>query len=261
MIRVGIGGWVFEEWRGTFYPPKLPHAQELAHASRALTAIEINSTFYRAQSPASFKKWAAETPEDFVFSVKGPMSVVGRKALGESKPLVEKFLQTGVLELGQKLGPLFWQMTPYKRFDEAEMRAFFEALPNKAGKLRLRHAIEVQHKSFVDPAFVSLAKAAGVAIVYVDSAKHPPIADLTADFSYARLERTQEAEETGYPKAAIDAWALRAKQWAEGVTPKDLARIVAAPAEKTKREVFIYFISGAKVRAPAAAMALIERLR
>jgi uncharacterized protein YecE (DUF72 family) len=259
MIRAGIGGWNFEEWRGTFYPKGLAQSKELNFASRALTSIEINGTFYRTPSAESFHKWASEVPDGFVFSVKAPMSVVGRKALAETGPQIEKFFESGVLDMGSKLGPLFWQLPPTKKFDAAEIGKFFGMLPAKHAGRALRHAIEVRDKSFVAPAFVDLARKHNVAIVLVDSEKHPPIADPTADFMYLRLQNTEEKIATGYKPAEIKTWAARAKAWEKGGVAEDLELVGKKPA-KAERDVFVYFISGAKVRAPAAAQALLKEL-
>lgn len=243
MIRVGIGGWSYEPWRETFYPKDVPAAKELEYASRQVTAIEINATFYRTQSAASFKKWAAATPDDFMFSVKAPRAAVQRKDLREAAQSIEWFLNSGVGELGSKLGPIFWQMAPYKKYDPAEMGAYFDLLPAKLGKLKLRHAIEVRHESFACDEFMDLARKRNIAVVTVESEKHPLIVEPTADFAYARLELTQSDEPTGYPKAALKKWLKAARDW-----------------EKTG-EVFLYFISGAKERNPAAAKAMLELLR
>ncbi|MGE0596274.1 MAG: DUF72 domain-containing protein [Hyphomonadaceae bacterium] len=242
MIRVGIGGWNYEPWEESFYPNALPKAKQLEYASTKVTAIEINATFYRTQSAASFKKWAAATPDNFMFSVKAPRAAVQRKDLREAAQSIEWFFSSGVGELGAKLGPIFWQMAPYKKYDDAEMRAYFDMLPKKLGKLTLRHALEVRHASFTDPAFLELARERNVAVVTVESEKHPLIVEPTADFAYARLELTQSNEATGYPKAALNAWSKTARDW-----------------EKSG-DVFLYFISGAKERNPAAAMAMIELL-
>ncbi|MEQ1619746.1 MAG: DUF72 domain-containing protein [Terricaulis sp.] len=242
MIRVGIGGWSYEPWRESFYPKDVPAAKELEYASRQVTAIEINATFYRTQSAASFKKWAAATPGDFVFSVKAPRAAVQRKDLREAAQSIEWFFGSGVGELGDKLGPIFWQMAPYKKYDEAEMRAYFDLLPEKLGKRTLRHAIEVRHESFACDDFMSLARARNIAVVTVESEKHPLIVEPTADFAYARLELTQADEPTGYPKPALKKWLHIARGW-----------------EKS-RDVFLYFISGAKERNPAAAKAMLELL-
>jgi uncharacterized protein YecE (DUF72 family) len=231
-IRVGIGGWSYEPWDETFYPSTLPKAKQLEYASSKVTAIEINATFYRTQSATSFKKWAASTPDDFMFSVKAPRAAVQRKDLREAKESIEWFFNSGVGELGAKLGPIFWQMAPYKKFDAAEMMAYFDMLPDKLGKRTLRHALEVRHDSFTDDAFLKLARARNIAVVCVESEKHPLIADPTADFAYARLELTQSNEETGYPKPALKSWAKKARDW-----------------EKTG-DVFLYFISGARSAIP-----------
>lgn len=242
MIRVGIGGWSYEPWEESFYPADLPAAKQLEYASRQVTAIEINATFYRTQSAASFKKWAAATPNEFVFSVKAPRAAVQRKDLREAAQSIEWFFSSGIGELGAKLGPI-WQMAPYKKYDNAEMRAYFDMLPAKLGKLKLRHAIEVRHASFTDPGFMALARERNIAVVTVESEKHPLIVEPTADFAYARLELTKAEEPTGYPKPALKKWLKTARDW-----------------EKSG-DVFLYFISGAKERNPAAAKAMLELLK
>jgi uncharacterized protein YecE (DUF72 family) len=261
MIRVGIGGWVSKPWRGAFYPKGLPQAQELTYASRHLTSIEINGTFYRTQKPASFRKWAEETPDGFVFSLKGPQFATNRRVLAEAGPSVERFFASGVLELGPKLGPVLWQMAPTKRFDPEDFAAFLALLPPRVDGKAIRHVVEVRHESFVTPAFIELLRKFSVAVVLVESAKHPPIADVTSDFVYLRLQGTSEKVATGYPPKALDTWAKRARTWAGGGVPDDLATLAEKPPAKQRRDVFIYMISGAKVRAPAAAMALIERVK
>jgi uncharacterized protein YecE (DUF72 family) len=243
MIRVGIGGWNFEGWRGTFYPEDLPQAKELDYASRRLTAIEINATFYRTQSAASFRKWAEATPDDFVFSVKAPRAAVQRKDLREAKESIEWFFNSGVSELGGKLGPIFWQMAPYKKFDAEEMSAYFDMLPQTLKKRSLRHALEVRHASFACEEFMKLARERNIAVVTVESEKHPLIVEPTADFSYARLELSQASEPAGYTKSALKKWAKTAREW------------------EKNGDVFLYFISGAKERNPAAAMAMLEMLQ
>jgi uncharacterized protein YecE (DUF72 family) len=242
MIRVGIGGWSYDPWWGTFYPADLPKAKELEFASSKMTAIEINATFYRTQSAASFKKWANATPDNFLFSVKAPRAAVQRKDLREAKESVEWFFNSGVGELGDKLGPIFWQMAPYKKFDAAEINAYFDMLPEQLNKRPLRHAIEVRHASFACDEFMSLARKRNVAVVTVESEKHPLIVEPTADFAYARLELTQASEPTGYPQAALQKWAKTARDW------------------EKKGDVFLYFISGAKERNPAAAQAMLKLL-
>jgi uncharacterized protein YecE (DUF72 family) len=261
MIRVGIGGWIFAPWRGTFYPKGLPQARELAFASQKLTSIEINGTFYRTQKADSFRRWAGETPDDFVFSLKGPQFATHRSVLAEAGPSIERFFGSGVLELKAKLGPVLWQFHPSKKFDPEDFAAFLALLPRAIEGRTIRHAVEVRHASFVTPAFVELLRQHSVAPVLVESDKHPLIADLTADFVYARLQRTLADEPTGYPPAALRAWAARAKTFAAGGAPADLATVApTAPRAATERDVFIYMISGAKELAPAAAIALIERL-
>ena len=260
MIRVGIGGWTYEPWRGTFYPAGLKHADELAYAASKLTAIEINGTFYRTQSAASFAKWRDETPEGFVFSVKGHRAVVNKKVLGEAGEAIAWFLGSGVTELGDKLGPLLWQFAPFKKFDADDFGAFLALLPEKAGGLPLRHVVEVRHASFLVPEFVALIAKHGVAVVYADSDDYPAIADVTADFVYTRLQRSREAEPAGYSLKELDTWAARAKTWSSGGVVDDLPRYGAGKVAKKKRDVFAFLIAGDKVRAPAAAQALIERL-
>jgi uncharacterized protein YecE (DUF72 family) len=260
MIRVGIGGWVFKPWRGTFYPEGLPQARELEHASRAVTTIEINGTFYGSQKPASFQRWAAETPDDFVFSLKGPRFTTHRRVLAEAGPSIERFFASGVRELKSKLGPTLWQLPPTKSFEAADFAAFLALLPQRLDGRPIRHAVEFRHPSFCVPEFVALMRKFSVAIALVDSEAHPLIADVTSDFVYLRLQRTEEAIDTGYPPAALATWAKRAHAWAEGSAPSDLTTLAPASGAKTKRDVFVYMISGAKLRAPAAAQALLAKL-
>ena len=259
-IRVGIGGWVYESWRGVFYPKGLGQAEELAYASRRVTSIEINGTFYGTQKPESFRRWADETPDDFIFSLKGPRYATHRRVLAEAGESIERFFGSGVLELKSKLGPLVWQFAPTKKFDAEDFAAFLALLPQRLDGRSMRHAVEVRHESFVAQAFIDLLRKHSVAPVLVDSEKHPMIADVTSDFVYLRLERSSEPIETGYRPAEIDRWANRAKTWAEGSAPDDLPIIAQPMSGSRKRDVFVYMISGAKVRAPAAAIALIDRL-
>ena len=261
MIRVGIGGWTYEPWRGAFYPQGLKHADELKYASEHLTSIEINGTFYRSQGPKSFQKWRDETPENFVFAIKGHRAVVNKKVLAEAGEALDWFFKSGVLELGPKLGPFLWQFAPFKKFDADDFGAFLALLPEEAGGMKLRHVVEVRHASFLVPEFVALLNKHGVAVVYADSDDYPAIADVTAPFVYLRLQRTAENIPTGYSDGDLDLWTKRAKLFAAGGEPDDLPRFGTKHAAKKKRDVFVYMISGAKVRAPAAAMALIERVK
>jgi uncharacterized protein YecE (DUF72 family) len=242
-IRVGIGGWVYPPWRGAFYPPGLRQAEELAYASRHVTAIEINGTFYRIQTPASFRKWHDETPDDFAFSLKGPRFLTHRAELASAAPYFDRFLASGLLDLHGKLGPILWQFAPTKQFDEADLAAFLDLLPREREGRPLRHVIEARHRSFQCPAFTDLLRKHGAAVALVDDMHHPEFAELTADFVYLRLRRCAEDEPAGYPPDALDRWAERLRAWsAEG------------------SDCFLYFINGAKIRAPAAAQALIARL-
>jgi uncharacterized protein YecE (DUF72 family) len=261
MIRVGIGGWVFKPWRGELYPPELPQARELEYASRRLSTIEINGTFYRTQTPASFRKWASETPDDFVFSVKAPRSATQRRVLAEASSSIERFVGSGITELGAKLGPILWQLHPSKKFDPDDVAAFLELLPASVNGHALRHVIEAKHTSFHDLSFVALARKRAAAIALIDADKYSPVADVTADFVYARLQRTSESVTTGYSPAMLDQWVKRAQAWAKGGAPDDLPTLGGKASKQAPRDVFIYMISGAKARNPAAAMALIERLK
>jgi len=260
-IRVGIGGWTFEPWRGVFYPKGLPHARELAYASEHLTTIEINGTFYRTQTPATFAKWASEVPDGFVFSVKGPRYAVNRRVLAEAGDSIKRFLDSGPLEMGDKLGPCLWQFAPTKKFDPVDFGKFLELLPAKLDGRKLRHVVEVRHASFCTPEFIALLRAFETPVVYAEHDSYPGFADPIGDFVYARLQKGQDTIATAYPPKELDAWAKRAAVWAEGGVPKDLA--LTDPKHKPKatpRDVFAYFIHEGKVRAPAAAMAMIERL-
>lgn len=266
IIRAGIGGWTFAPWRGVFYPEKLPQAKELQFASRALSTIEINGTYYRSQTPATFAKWARDVPDGFVFSVKGPRFATNRRVLAEAGDSIKRFLDSGPTHLQDKLGPLLWQFAPTKKFDEADFGAFLELLPGEFDGLPLRHAVEVRHESFKDARFVALARRFGAAIVYADHPTYPAIADLSGTFVYARLQKGEDDIATGYPPKQISKWAAAAKTWAEGSVPKVLDDETYAPALSSKdkakpRDVFVYFIHGGKVRAPAAAQALMTILQ
>ena len=261
-IHVGVGGWVYEPWRETFYPPGLPKTQELEYLSRRVTAIEINATYYRTQSPASFAKWRDATPDGFVFAVKATRYATNRRVLAEAGESVERFVDSGLAELGPKLGPLVWQFATSKVFDADDFAAFLALLPPKIGALKLRHVMEVRHPSFMSADYLALARLHGVATVFADSDDYPSFADPTADFVYARLMRTESAVATGYAPARIDALAAAATSWSVGKEPAAAwPRIEPAPTgAQPSRDVFLFFISGAKERAPAAAVATLAAL-
>ena len=260
-IRAGMGGWLYAPWRGVFYPKGLRQADELAYAASHVTTIEINATHYRLQSPQSFRKWADTAPDGFVFSVKGPRLVTQQKVLAETGNFIERFIGSGLIELGDKLGPILWQFAPFKKFDEADFAKFLEHLSETLDGRRLHHVVEVRHSSFQNQVFIRLLRDHGVSAVFVDAEDFPSMADVTSEVVYARLQRGDDAIETGYPPTALDQWVARARLWAGGEHPEDLPLVDAAhkPANKP-RDVFIYFIHEGKLRAPAAAMAFIERL-
>ena len=243
-IRIGIGGWDYAPWRSSFYPPGWPQRRALEYASSVLTSIEINSTFYRNATPALFAGWAARTPDDFVFAVKASRYATHRKVLGEAGESVARFLDSGLAELGDKLGPILWQLAASKRFDAGDVEAFFRLLPVRLGKRRLRHVLDARHPSFLCPEYLALARRYRVATVLTDSPKFTQFDTLTADFAYVRLMNAQATRSTGYRKPALQRWAAQALDWhAAG-----------------RRDVFIYFINGAKERAPAAALQMLRTL-
>lgn len=260
-IRAGIGGWTYKPWRGVFYPAGLPQAHELRHAATHLTTIEINSTYYGSQKPESFRKWAREVPDGFLFSVKGSRFTTNRRVLAEAGESITRFFDSGVLELGDRLGPILWQFAPTKRFDEADFGKFLELLPAEIGGRRLRHVVEVRHDSFCTPPFIALLRRFSVPVVFADHHDYPAIANLTGDFVYARLQKGDDAIPTAYLPRELDTWAKRVRAWAGGGEPGDLPRIDVADQSPAKpRDVFVYFIHEGKIHAPAAAMALMERL-
>ncbi len=259
-IHVGVGGWTFEPWRGEFYPKGHPQKRELEYASRKLTSIEINGTYYGSQKPESFSKWHDETPDDFIFALKGSRFTTNRRALAEAGSSIERFFSTGVLNLKHKLGPINWQLMATKKFDPEDFEGFLKLLPKSVEGHAIRHAVEVRHNSFRTTDFIALARDYGVAIVMAADSQYPQIADVTAPFVYARIMGTIESEAAGYAKSAIGTWAERARTWASGGTPDGLETVAAKPAKTAARDVFLYVISGFKVRNPAAAMAIIERL-
>jgi uncharacterized protein YecE (DUF72 family) len=260
-IRIGVGGWTYEPWRGVFYPDGLVHRRELEFASRKLTAIEINGTYYGSQKPESFAKWHDETPDDFMFSVKGPRFTTNRRVLAEAGASIERFFNSGVMQLRNKLGPVNWQFMPTKKFDPEDFEGFLKQLPKSVAGRAVRHAVEVRHESFRTADFVALARDHGVAIVIAGDSEYPQIADLTAPFVYARIMGTTDAEPMGYSDDALDRWVRRAEQWAAGGSADGLQTAGASQGDKTGRDVFLYVISGFKERNPAAAIAMIERLK
>ncbi len=259
-IRTGIGGWTYEPWRGAFYPENLPKTKEQDFAVNHLQTIEINGTFYRTQTPATYAKWRDTAPNGFVYAVKALQYCVAKKKLAEADESIARFLGSGLTELGDKLGPILWQFRDTRKFDADDIAAFLALLPVKIDGVPVRHAIEARHESFACPEFVDLARKHGAAIVVADHIERPMIADPTADFIYARLMSSEMSERDGYDAKALDRWADVARQWAKGERPDDLTYVTDAPADKKPRDVFAYFISGAKVRNPAAAMALAKRL-
>jgi uncharacterized protein YecE (DUF72 family) len=260
VIRIGIGGWTYEPWRGTFYPDKLPQKRELEYASRQLTSIEINGTFYGSQKPDTYAKWRDETPDGFVFSLKAPRFSTNRRTLADAGDTIARFFASGVMELKDKLGPINWQLPPTKKFDLIDFEAFLKLLPQEAEGRMLRHVVEVRHDSFRSADFVALMRERGVAVAIAADSSYPQIADPTAPFVYARIMGTKETEEAGYSDAALDLWAARAKAWASGAVTDGLDRIQPQRVDRKARDVYLYVISGDKVRNPAAAMDLLRRL-
>ncbi len=262
-IYVGIGGWNYEPWRGVFYPDGLAQAKELGYAASRLTSIEINSTFYGSQKPESFRKWASAVPDGFKFSVKGPRFATNRRVLAQAGDFIKRFIDSGVLELRDRLGPLLWQFAPTKKFDAADFGKFLELLPAKAGGASLRHVVEVRHASFRAPDFIALVRKFGIPVVFTDHETYPSLADVTGDFVYARLQQGQDAIPTAYPAKELEAWAGRLQMWAQGKEPSDLPRVEPAHAARkvAPRDVFAYVIHEGKIRAPFAAIELIARIR
>ncbi len=258
-IYVGIGGWVFPDWRDNFYPKGLSQKRELEYASSRLTGIEINGTYYGSQKPESFRKWHDGTPKDFVFTLKGPRFATNRRVLAEAAESIERFFASGVTELKDKLGPVNWQFMATKKFDAADFEAFLKLLPRKVNGLAIRHAVEVRHDSFKDKAFIDLCRKHDTAIVFAADSEFPLIGDVTADFVYARIMGTQAKEKLGYPAATLKTWAERARDWEKGASPK-ASMLLAPAAPKKKRDVFLFVISGAKEKNPAAAQAIISAL-
>ncbi len=243
-MRVGIGGWTFPPWRGTFYPPGLPQAKELEFASNQLGAIEINATFYGRQSPKSWAAWGAAVPYGFHFAIKGSRFCVTRPKLADAGEGVGNFLAQGLSALGLKLGPILWMLAARRQFDRDDIARFLELLPRELDGIKLRHALEPRHESFRDDRFFDLCREQDVAIAFGDDDEFPCIEADTASFAYARLQRMREEVPTGYDEAALGAFAKRARRW-----------------QKAGRDAYMFMINGAKIRAPAAALALQDKLR
>lgn len=263
-IYIGIGGWNFEPWRGTFYPDGLSQKKELDYASRKLTSIEINSTYYGAQKPETFAKWRDETPEGFIFCVKGSRYTTNRRVLAEAGESIEKFITSGITELKDKLGPINWQFMATKKFDVEDFEAFLKLLPASYDGVRLRHAVEVRSPTFQTPEFIDMARHYKVAVVNAFDEDFPQIGDQTADFAYLRLLGTEENEPIGYAQSALDEWSGRLKAIEKGTVPEDIACVGEKKRHENgakRRDVFAYVISGDKVKNPHAAMALIERVK
>ena len=260
-IRIGIGGWTFAPWRDNFYPKGLVQRRELEHASRHVTAIEVNGTYYGTQKPATYAKWRDEAPDGFVFSAKAPKRIMQSRILARTGPQVDDFVG-GIASLGPKLGPLVWQFDRGVRIDRDDFAAFLQLLPAQVDGMALRHVLDVRDPGFVDAAYLDLARRHGCATVFTDSPEHPSFADLTSSFVYARLMRSRAEIATGYPEAELRQWADRARTWAAGGEPGDLPRIGSGPgpAPGQPRDVFVFFIAAAKERNPAAAMALLGML-
>ncbi len=285
-IRIGISGWRYKGWRGVFYPPKLQQRRELEYAAESFNTVEINGTFYSLQRPESFRRWAAETPDDFVFAVKGSRFITHMKKLRGVETAFANLLASGVLELGKKLGPMLWQFPPQMHFDAERFAEFFALLPRSTGQaaelarqcdermlnrcvlnaevdLPLRHAVEIRHESFCTPAFLALLRAHDVGLVVADTVEWPLLLDVTSSLVYVRLHGSEQLYASGYTEEALEVWAERVVQWARGETPaaeEDRAnparRIEAAAAPVQPRDVFVYFDNDAKVRAPFDARSL-----
>ena len=259
-IRVGVGGWTYEPWRNNFYPKGLAHSKELEYASRKLTAIEVNGTYYSTFKPATFARWRDETPDGFMFSLKANRFATNRKLLSTAGESIARFLGSGIEELGDKLGPIVWQFVPTKQFDPGDFEDFLALLPGSVAGRALRHVLDVRHESFKTPAYLALARRHRAATVFTDSDDYPSFADVTGGFVYARLMRTDASQPEGCPPAWFAPLAACAQAWRDGAEPAGLPRIEPAPALAAPRDVFVYFIGGAKEKAPAAAMALIRHL-
>ena len=259
-IYIGVGGWTFEPWRGGFYPDGLTQKRELEFASRKLTSIEINGTYYGSQKPESFAKWHDETPDDFVFAVKATRYATNRRVLAAAGESIEKFFNSGLMNLKRKLGPINWQFMATKKFDPEDFEGFLQLLPKSVDGQPIRHALEVRHDSFRTPEFIALARKYDAAIIIAGDSKFPQIADITAPFVYARIMGSTESEVAGYSKKALDQWADRARAWQAGKVAENLKAVTPQKVDGIARDVFLYVISGYKERNPEAAMQLITRV-
>jgi len=260
-IRTGIGGWVFPAWRGgAFYPPGLVQREELAYASARLGCIEINSTFYRAQTPAVYAQWRAQTPPGFVFSAKAPRTITQARDLSTVGSRAEDFIG-GIVALGDRLGPLVWQFAERHPAMAQEFDRFLQGLPRQAGGQRLRHALEVRNRAAWTPELLAVARAHNVALVFSGSADYPSFADPTADFVYARLMQARANLRIGYPERVLEQWCLRAMRWARGEDNPDLPHLAPEAPASGPRQVYVLFIGAAKQRNPAAALALQAQLQ
>lgn len=255
-VRAGIGGWTFAPWEGTFYPDKLAKTKQLAFAASKLKTIEVNGTYYSTFTPATFAKWAGDVPDGFIFALKGNRFITNRKILATAGESLDRFLKSGISELGPHLGPLVWQFAHTKKFEPEDFEVYLQLLPKAQDGVALRHAVEVRHPSFVVPEFPALCRKYGVAICHADHAAYPEIADVTADFVYSRLQKGNDDILTAYDEQDLGRWSGIARQWAEGLEPDRLVYAdPVASAERKPRDVFVYFIHEGKVRAPQGAMA------
>jgi uncharacterized protein YecE (DUF72 family) len=244
-IHVGVGGWTFEPWRNNFYPAGLAHAKELQFASRQLTAVEVNGTFYSTFKPATFAKWRDETPEGFVFALKAHRFTTHRRELGGAAEGIARFVDSGIAELRDKLGPILWQLMPSTVFDSDNLESFLRLLPREVQGRPLRHVLDVRHASFATEAYLDLLARHGCTTVYTDSEKFPSIPHARSELAYLRLMRSEAGCATGYPPDALTRWVRGAREWA-GMSPR--------------HEAFVFFINGAKERAPHAAVEFLRQL-
>ncbi len=282
-VRIGISGWTYPPWRGTFYPKGLRQKDELEYAASRFRSIEINGTFYGTQRPPVFADWAARTPEDFVFSVKAPRYITHLLRLQDAETALANFFASGLLRLGTKLGPLLWQLPPSFKFDPDRIETFLKLLPHTTAEaaklaghhdkrmngrtwteagpsLKIRHAMEIRHESFRSPAFIKLLRTHHVALVCADTVDWPRLMDVTADFVYVRLHGSEELYASGYDDEALDAWAARVTAWARGSEPTKPERVDGPAEKRAHRDVFVYFDNDIKIRAPRDAATLAERV-